>query len=144
MGPDFELDPRLAADSLAVGDLTLCQLRLMDDRRFPWLLLVPRRPGLRELFELPAFDQAQLLIELNHAARALQAWVQPHKLNLGALGNIVPQLHLHLIARFENDPAWPGPVWGSGARQPYDEAEAKVRVEAVRAAFVATHEAARG
>lgn len=119
MSASFQLDPRLEADSLPVSELGLCSLRLMDDQRFPWLLLVPRRAGLREIFELSAFDQAELLIELNHAARALSAVASPHKLNVGALGNIVEQLHLHLVARRTDDAAWPGPVWGSGARESY-------------------------
>jgi diadenosine tetraphosphate (Ap4A) HIT family hydrolase len=77
MSAPFQLDPRLEADSLPIAELGLCSLRLMDDQRFPWLLLVPRRGGLRELFELPAFEQAELLIELNHAARALSAVASP-------------------------------------------------------------------
>ena len=138
MSAPFQLDPRLEADSLAVAEFSLCSLRLMDDQRFPWLLLVPRRAGLRELFELSAFDQAELLIELNHAARALTAVAKPHKLNLGALGNIVEQLHLHLVARQPGDAAWPGPVWGSGARQPYTPADASALIARLVSALDAT------
>lgn len=144
MSVPFQLDPRLEADSLAVAELGLCSLRLMDDQRFPWLLLVPRRPGLRELFELPAFEQAELLIELNHVARALGAVAAPHKLNIGALGNIVPQLHLHLVARQPDDPAWPGPVWGYGARQPYPADAAAGLIAKLTAALDATRESADG
>lgn len=140
MSASFQLDPRLEADSLPVAELGLCSLRLMDDQRFPWLLLVPRRAGLREIFELPAFDQAELLIELNHAARALSAVAAPHKLNLGALGNIVQQLHLHLVARQPDDVAWPGPVWGSGARQPYAPAAAQALIAQLRQALHDTRE----
>ena len=138
MSASFLLDPRLEADSLPVAEFGLCSLRLMDDQRFPWVLLVPRRAAVRELFELSAFDQAELLIELNHAARALSAVAKPHKLNLGALGNIVEQLHLHLIARPPGDAAWPGPVWGSGARQPYAPANARDLVARLIAALDAT------
>lgn len=140
MSASFQLDPRLEADSLPVAELGLCSLRLMDDQRFPWLLLVPRRAGLREIFELPAFEQAELLIELNHAARALSAVAAPHKLNLGALGNIVQQLHLHLVARQPDDVAWPGPVWGSGARQPYAPAAAQALIAQLRQALHDTRE----
>ncbi|MBE5315567.1 MAG: HIT family protein [Xanthomonadales bacterium] len=144
MSASFQLDPRLEADSLPLAELSLCSLRLMDDQRFPWLLLVPRRPGLREVFELPAFHQAELLIELNHAARALGAVARPHKLNLGALGNIVQQLHLHLVARRPDDAAWPGPVWGSGARQPYPPAAAQSLIAQLRQALHDTRECADG
>lgn len=140
MSASFQLDPRLEADSLPVAELGLCSLRLMDDQRFPWLLLVPRRAGLREIFELPAFEQAELLIELNHAARALSAVAAPHKLNLGALGNIVQQLHLHLVARQPDDVAWPGPVWGNGARQPYPPAAAQAVIAQLRQALHDTRE----
>ncbi|SDD34634.1 HIT domain-containing protein [Aquimonas voraii] len=140
MSASFQLDPRLEADSLPIAELGLCSLRLMDDQRFPWLLLVPRRAGLREVFELSAFDQAELLIELNHAARALGAVAAPHKLNLGALGNIVQQLHLHLVARQPDDVAWPGPVWGSGARQPYAPAAAQALIARLRQALHDTRE----
>lgn len=138
MSTAFPLDPRLEADSLPVAEFGLCSLRLMNDQRFPWLLLVPRRPGLREIFDLSAFDQAELLIELNHAARALTAVASPHKLNLGALGNIVEQLHLHLIARQPDDTAWPGPVWGCGARQPYTAEAANALIARLIAALDAT------
>lgn len=130
----FELHPRLAEDSVGVAELSLCSLRLMNDARFPWLLLVPRRPGLRELFDLPAFDQAQVLIDLNIAARALQATAKPDKLNVGALGNIVEQLHIHLVARHRSDCAWPGPVWGSGAAIPYATPDLVERLAELRAA----------
>ncbi|MFN7783608.1 MAG: HIT domain-containing protein [Lysobacterales bacterium] len=144
MSASFQLDPRLEGDSLPVAELGLCSLRLMDDQRFPWLLLVPRRAGLRELFELPAFEQAELLIELNHAASALSAVAAPHKLNLGALGNIVQQLHIHLVARQPDDVAWPGPVWGSGARQPYPPAEAQALITRLQQALHDTRERADG
>lgn len=120
MTRDFRLASRLAADSLFLVDWPLCQVRLMDDARFPWLILVPRRPGLEEWTELGAKDSAQLAQEIGKAGQALARMFAPTKLNVGALGNIVRQMHVHVIARFETDAAWPGPVWGQGARIPYD------------------------
>ena len=121
MNPDsgFRLDPRLAADSVLVAEGPLSQLRLMDDARFPWLVLVPRVAGAEEWIDLDGAAQRQLLAEVNLAGRLLRSLGPVHKLNVGALGNIVRQLHLHVVARSEGDAAWPGPVWGSGARQPY-------------------------
>jgi len=113
----FELDPRLAQDSLLLAQGPLSQLRLMDDLRFPWLLLVPRLPGASEWLDLELPQQQLLLAELNAAGIALRAWQPCDKLNIGALGNIVRQLHVHLVARREGDAAWPGPVWGAGSPQ---------------------------
>ena len=115
----FTLHPRLAADTVPVGDLPLCSVLLMGDARFPWLILVPRRAELREVTDLPAGARADLMEEIAEASRALQAETGAEKLNLGALGNVVAQLHVHVVARFAADAAWPGPVWGSGASVPY-------------------------
>ncbi len=115
----FSLAPRLEADSIFLTDWPLCQLRLMDDARFPWLILVPRRTGLEEWIELSVPDQALLAAEITRAGRGLEQMFKPTKLNVGALGNIVRQMHVHVIARFETDAAWPGPVWGQGQRIPY-------------------------
>ena len=115
----FTLHPRLAADTVPVGDLPLCSVLLMGDARFPWLILVPRRAELREVTDLPAGARADLMEEIAAASRALQAETGAEKLNLGALGNVVAQLHVHVVARFAADAAWPGPVWGSGAAVPY-------------------------
>jgi diadenosine tetraphosphate (Ap4A) HIT family hydrolase len=125
----FELDPRLAADSVWVADGPLSQLRLMNDARFPWLLLVPRVAGAREWIDLDGAQQRLLLAELNQASRLLQAEPGVYKLNIGALGNIVAQLHVHLVGRREDDAAWPGPVWGSGSPQPYASVALTERVE---------------
>ncbi len=114
----FALDPRLAADTLPAGHLPLCEVRLMNDARFPWLVLVPRRAGARELHDLCPADRA-LLMEEATAASAMLAARGAFKVNVGALGNIVAQLHVHVVARMPDDAAWPGPVWGSGTRQPY-------------------------
>jgi diadenosine tetraphosphate (Ap4A) HIT family hydrolase len=111
----FALDERLAADSVFVADGPLSQLRLMDDARFPWLVLVPRIAGAVEWFDLGAADQSLLWNEVRRAAALLRAGSSCEKLNLGALGNIVRQLHVHVVARHPGDAAWPGPAWGSGA-----------------------------
>ena len=114
-----DLDPRLAADSVLVADGPLSQFRLVDDARFPWLVLVPRVPGAVEWLDLSGDQQRLLLAELNLAGRLLRGLGPVHKLNIGALGNVVRQLHVHVVARQEGDAAWPGPVWGAGTRQPY-------------------------
>lgn len=119
MSDDFSLDPRLIADTHAVGDLALCSVLLMDDARFPWLILVPRRPSASELTDLNDADAAALTGEIRLAAKVIQSLARPDKVNVAALGNVVAQLHVHVIARFRSDPAWPNPVWGHGARKPY-------------------------
>ena len=116
----FALDPRLAADTRPVASLPLCDVRLMNDARYPWLVLVPRRAGLVEIADLHEDEQAVLWQEVNRAAAALRAVAPCDKLNLGALGNIVRQLHVHVVARVEGDAAWPGPVWGHGQAATYD------------------------
>ncbi len=119
MNTPFALDPRLAGDTHAVCDLALSRVLLMDDARWPWLILVPRRAGLRELLDLDPDAQQVLLDEINRVARLLQARHAADKLNIAALGNVVAQLHVHVIARQVGDPAWPAPVWGRGERVPY-------------------------
>lgn len=132
MAGGFCLDPRLAGDSVLVADGPLSQLRLMDDARFPWLVLVPRLPGAEEWLDLDGDSQRLLLAEINLASRALRAQGPVHKLNIGALGNIVRQLHVHVVARREGDEAWPGPVWGSGPRRPYADAAREALVSSLR------------
>jgi diadenosine tetraphosphate (Ap4A) HIT family hydrolase len=131
----FNLDPRLAADSILIADFPLSQLRLMDDARFPWLVLVPRLPDAVEWIDLGDDQQAQLLSEINRAAKSLRAIATFDKLNIGALGNIVRQLHVHIVARRVGDAAWPGPVWGSGPATPYDEPGRNARIDALRLAL---------
>lgn len=116
---DFLLHPQLLADTHPVCDLALCTVRLMDDARFPWLILVPRQPFLRELVDLAGDDQTTLLREINRAGRVLQRLYRTDKLNVAALGNVVPQLHVHVISRRSDDAAWPRPVWGVGTAEPY-------------------------
>ena len=115
----FTLDGRLDADSEHVIWLGLCELRLMNDRRWPWLILVPQRSGFEEVHDLTPLDQAMLTFETNLVAQALKNVTGCTKINTGALGNIVRQLHVHVIARSEGDAGWPGPVWGHGLREPY-------------------------
>jgi len=135
-GRDFSLDPRLAADSCAVAALPLCEVRLMDDARYPWLILVPRQPGLVEITDLAAAEQTRLWQEVKQAAAALRAVAPCDKLNFGALGNIVRQLHVHVIARCIGDAAWPGPVWGHGAALAYVQTELAARRDALRRALL--------
>lgn len=131
----FALDPRLEADTHAIGDLPLSQLLLMDDARFPWFILVPRIAGARELIDLDEGDQRTLLKELNLVGRALETLLRPDKLNVAALGNVVPQLHVHLIARFASDGAWPRPVWCQGDRVVYAESARLSRIAELRTAL---------
>lgn len=123
MSAAFEVAERIEADSVWIAELALCQVRLMDDRRFPWLLLLPRKPGLEEWTELDDADLATLSVEIKQAGAAVGAVSTFDKLNVGALGNIVRQMHVHVIGRSVGDAAWPGPVWGQGTREPYGAAE---------------------
>ena len=135
MSARFSLDPRLAADTHAIGALPLSELVLMDDARFPWLILVPRIAGARELIDLDENDQRTLLGEIVRVGRALEALLRPDKLNVAALGNVVPQLHVHGIARYSSDAAWPRPVWGCGEHVAYSEAARTSRIAELRAAL---------
>jgi len=119
---NFQLDARLAADTVFIGTFSLCEIRLMNDSRWPWLVLVPMLQGAEEIHDLSPAEQAQIAKETSRVATALKAHTNCTKINTGALGNIVRQLHIHVIARNENDPNWPGPVWGYGAREEYSEA----------------------
>lgn len=124
----FLLHPRLAADCHVAGDFPLCRLLLMNDANYPWFILVPRRENLREIYELSETDQRQLLLESSQLSRALMQTFKGDKLNIAALGNVVPQLHLHHIVRFQNDPAWPAPVWGKHPAAPYTGAQRAERL----------------
>ena len=111
---DFTLHERLAADTVRITELDLCTLLLMRDHRFPWTILVPRRPNLRDYHDLPRADALQAFDEIVRVSNALDAEFRVDKLNVAALGNQVPQLHIHVIGRYEADEAWPGPVWNAG------------------------------
>jgi diadenosine tetraphosphate (Ap4A) HIT family hydrolase len=128
----FEIDPRLLADSVEVMDLPLSAVRLVDDSRWPWVLLIPRREGVRELFDLDAADRATLVEEASGVARALTGLGPCDKTNIATLGNMVPQMHVHVIARRIGDPAWPGPIWGVGKPVPHERAERVLTVETLR------------
>jgi diadenosine tetraphosphate (Ap4A) HIT family hydrolase len=128
----FELHPRLAADTVPVTDWPLCRVLLMNDRHFPWLVLVPRRPGVVELHQLEPGDAATLMGEVTTASHRLAALTRADKINVAALGNVVPQLHVHVIARFTTDPAWPRPVWGVLPAAPYDAQALSDRVGSLR------------
>lgn len=115
----FSLPAPIAETTYVLGEFPLSRVLLIDDKRFPWIMLVPRREGASEIIDLSDADRQQLFSEMMRASEALQAVAQPDKLNVGALGNMVRQLHVHVIARFVSDAAWPGPVWGHGTREPY-------------------------
>ncbi|MDQ0315214.1 HIT domain-containing protein [Amorphus orientalis] len=123
MAHAFALDERLAADTMEVTELELCTVRLMNDRTYPWLILVPRRADCVELIDLDPGDRAVLMEEIALVSRILRQETDAEKLNVAALGNAVPQLHIHVIARFADDPAWPGPVWGKTQPLPWDGLE---------------------
>jgi len=133
---EFRLDPRIAASSHAIAMLDLCELRLQDDGRFPWVVLSPRRVGAVELADLAYAEQCKLLVEIDLAGRLVrtlgQAWSRPvQKLNIANLGNVTPQLHWHIVGRRSDDPCWPGPVWGQGTPEPLG----REAVETVRTIF---------
>jgi len=135
MTRDFQLHPQLAADCIPVGRWPLSLLLLLNDARYPWLLLVPRRNAVTETFELSETDQQQLWQESARLSTFMKQAFHADKLNIGALGNLVPQLHLHHIARYRNDPAWPGPVWGHSPGVAYEARAMRERVDLIRAAF---------
>ena len=118
----FVLHARLAADTDFIADWSLSRVLLMNDARFPWLILVPRREKAIELHDLRLEDRHELIEEISRASAGLKVGVAAAKINVGALGNLVPQLHLHVVARNPGDVAWPGPVWGLGVPVPYEPA----------------------
>ncbi len=124
----FTLHTQLAKDCITLGDLPLCRVLLMNDANYPWLVLVPRREEAVELFELSRLDQQQLLDEIAQVSSVLAGHFRADKMNVAALGNIVPQLHVHIIARYRDDPAWPKPVWGAVTARPYKEDALRSRV----------------
>ena len=128
----FELHPQLAKDSVWLADWPLCQLRLINDSQYPWFILVPRRPDIKEVIDLTEPEQAQLWLESAQLSHLLKVLYQPDKLNLAALGNMVPQLHVHHIARFNTDVAWPSPVWGKVPAVPYND----MQLAAIQAQWV--------
>ena len=135
MSRDFALHPQLVKDTVVVGELGLCCVRLMNDTNYPWLVLVPRVDAARELIDLDEAQQVALLRDITTASRALQTCFAPDKLNVAALGNMVPQLHIHVVARYTDDVAWPAPVWGRAPAVPYDELSLADRIAQLRGAL---------
>ena len=119
ISPHWELDPQLARDTAAVGDLPFSRVLVSRDASYPWLILVPRRPGAVELIDLPDSDQAQVMREIAQVGRVLKAVTACDKLNIAAIGNVVAQMHIHIVARRRGDAAWPKPIWGVGAARAY-------------------------
>lgn len=132
MPAPFVLDPRLEADGPLIARIGGCQLRMVDDARFPWLILIPEVPDAVEFFDLAEAETAKILSLACRLGAAMKAEFAADKINLGALGNMVPQLHLHIVARRKGDDSWPGPVWGAGTRQPMAETEKAARCAAFR------------
>ena len=133
----FTLHPRLAADTAVIADWPLSRVLLMNDKRYPWLVLVPRRPDLSDITDLDEAARASLMGEIGRVSVKLKAWVIGHggytRINVGMIGNIVPQLHIHVVARVKGDPAWPGVVWGAGQSVPYGAGELSNLVAEFRA-----------
>ncbi|MDP4546450.1 MAG: HIT family protein [Marinobacter sp.] len=128
----FELHERLAADTHSLGQSGLCEVRLMNDCTWPWIILVPAVSGIREIYQLTADQQMQLLKESSALSKGMMELFEGDKMNVAALGNMVSQLHLHHIVRFQDDPAWPGPVWGTQAPVPYSDEELERVTEKLR------------
>lgn len=131
----WSLDAQLDKDTAFVTDWPLCRVLLMNDANYPWLILVPRVEGLRDFHDVPAVQQPALLNEIGRASRALKKLFEAHKLNVAALGNVTPQLHIHVIARQRNDAAWPRPVWGVAPAAPYDPIQFGNTVAALQSAL---------
>ena len=134
---DFVLHPQLAADSIALADAPLSRLLLSKDAQYPWFILVPRRSQIREIYELSAADQAQLLLESSTLGLAAMQAFAGDKLNVAALGNMVPQLHVHHIVRFSTDAAWPAPVWGKHPAVAYEDAQRAERIQSLKTRLTA-------
>jgi diadenosine tetraphosphate (Ap4A) HIT family hydrolase len=130
--PTWSLHPQLAEDTIDIGDLPLARTLLMNDANYPWLVLVPRRAGAVEIIDLDDEQQVQLMSEIALLARVLKDVIGCHKLNVAAIGNIVPQLHVHVVARRRDDAAWPRPVWGAVAARAYQPAERDRLIAAIR------------
>ncbi|QSE72726.1 HIT domain-containing protein [Aeromonas media] len=133
----FELHPRLQADTQILGDLPLCRVLLAKDSQYPWLILVPRVAGLREIHHLAPAQQQQLMQESCAVATLMEHELNPDKINVAALGNLVPQLHLHHVARFSVDAAWPGPIWGAHPAIPYQAQDLRQQADNWRARLAA-------
>lgn len=129
----FELHPRIDADTALVCEWALSRVLLMNDSAYPWLILVPRRPATAEITDLDPAERLTLMEEISRASSGLRSLVSPDRINVAALGNVVPQLHVHVIARFTADPAWPKPVWGAFPARPYTPEALEARLAQWRA-----------
>lgn len=136
----FELHERLQADTFEIGSLALSRLLLMNDASLPWLVLVPEREGVTEIHDLHEGERTILMEEIAKVSAVLQRLYMPDKINVGALGNIVSQLHVHVVGRYRTDRAWPGPIWGTGPARPYNESERAAFCERIKKAFEDMHE----
>lgn len=133
----FDLHPNLAK-KIFLLDLPLCRVLLEDEQHYPWVMLVPRRPNVSRMMELSSDDQLQLMKELDDVQKILWTEFQPTQLNVAAIGNKTPQLHIHVIARYTHDPAWPGTVWDHPIRSPYEETLREMRVQRLRVLLQST------
>ncbi len=131
----FNLHAQLVKDCFQVMDLSLCRLLLLNDANYPWMILVPMRNNISEIYQLNAVDRSQLMVESDVLSRFMVKQFNPDKLNIAALGNLVPQLHIHHIARYQDDPVWPAPVWGKKTAKAYTEDEANRLIKLTKAAF---------
>lgn len=134
-GGEFSLDSRLEAGSTFVLNLRLCQVRLHHNAVFPWIMLIPHRVDMHEIIDLDAADRTVLMEEMILASQVMRTLFNPTKLNVASLGNVVPQLHVHIIARYDTDPAWPGPVWNSGAQEEHTAEEKTKQITLINGAF---------
>lgn len=132
---DFSLHPRLAADTVEITRLPLCRVLLMNDANHPWVILVPQRANIREIHELSDADQVQLIRESSRVSRTMAELFKADKMNVAALGNMVPQLHIHHIARFQTDAAWPAPIWGKLTAAPYAKDALNTQIDNIRQAL---------
>lgn len=135
---EFQLEPRLEHDCVFITDLELCRVLMMQDCRYPWFILVPRRANVSELYQLSDNDLAQFYQESAYVGKAIMQAFEGHKLNLAALGNVVNQLHVHHVVRYHHDPAWPHPIWGRHPVKPYSPKQLAERIAQARACLIAT------
>lgn len=133
--PSWSLHPQLAGTTIAVGDLPLCRVLAANDANFPWLVLVPRQAGIVEIIDLEEAQRMQLMVEIARASRALKGLTACDKLNVAAIGNVVPQLHVHVVARWKDDAAWPKPVWGAVPATPYADGQLEAFMADLRRAL---------
>lgn len=131
----FQLHPQLKKDTIHITSLELCDVLLMNDSQYPWLILVPRQEDITEIYQLSEQQQQLLMRESSRVSQAMQQLFNADKMNVAALGNMVPQLHIHHIARFKNDTAWPGPIWGVSPAQAYSEQLLAERTELLKQAL---------